>query len=118
MKKDRLYPHFTLLTFNIKPMDAPLPGTSITVIGYSHFHDDPYVWQVDFPAGFHLPFLVKMQEYSGEDWDQIYGIEILADFGEDSLDWEFCIDDLEVQFFKLPDEVPGRLQLNQAVLKT
>ena len=97
-----LQPHFTLVSFNIKPMDAPPPGTSIIVKGYSHARNDSnhFQWHVDFPAGFHLPFLVKMQDYSGDDWDQLYGVEILADFGEQRLDWEFCIDDLEVHFFR------------------
>lgn len=85
-------------------MDAPLPGTSIVVYGYSHERNesDPFQWHVDFPAGYHLPLLVKMTEYSGETWSQLYGVEILADFGEQALDWEFCIDDLEVMFFAMP----------------
>lgn len=97
-----LQPYFTLLSFNVKPMDAPSPGSQIIVRGYSYARNDsdPFQWHVDFPAGFHLPFLVKMQEYSGDDWDRLYGVEILADFGEQRLDWEFCIDDLEVQFFR------------------
>ena len=98
-----LQPYISLVSFNIKPMDAPPPWTTVTVTGYSHARNksDHYVWSVDFPAGFHLPFLVKIQEYSREAWDQLYGVEILADFGEQKLDWEFCLDDLEVQFFKL-----------------
>ena len=84
-------------------MDAPPPWTTVTVTGYSHARNksDPYVWSVDFPAGFHLPFLVNIKEYSREAWNQLYGVEILADFGEQKLDWEFCLDDLEVQFFQL-----------------
>ncbi|KAL8823482.1 MAG: hypothetical protein Q9191_005815 [Dirinaria sp. TL-2023a] len=100
-----LQPHFSLVSFNLKPLDAPSPGSSIVVNGYSHARNesDPFRWHVDFPAGFHRPFLVKMQEYSGEAWDRLYGVEILADFGEQRLDWEFCIDDLEVRFFALDD---------------
>ncbi len=83
-------------------MDAPPPWCTITVYGYSHARNesDPFMWHIDFPAGYHLPLLVKMQEFSGEDWSQLHGVEILADFGEQALDWEFCLDDLEVQFFK------------------
>ena len=42
-----------------------------------------------------------MQEYSRQAWNKLYKVEFFADFGTDALDWEFCIDDLEVQFFKL-----------------
>ena len=98
-----LYPYFTLSSFFIKPMDAPAPGTTIYVKGYSKKEEQPLVWHVDFPSGYHLPFQVKLQEYSGEAWDELYKVEILADFGYDALDWEFCIDDLVVQYFALPD---------------
>lgn len=97
-----LQPYFSLLSFNIKPMDFPPPWTTIKVIGYSTTRNNshPITWDVNFPAGYHLPLYVKMQEYSGDDWDQLHGVEIVADFGEQYLDWEFCLDDLEVQFFK------------------
>ena len=100
-----LQPYFTLLSFNVKPLDAPPPWTTINVTGHSYTRrkSDPFVWSVDFPTGFHLPLLVKMQEYSGKAWDQLYRVEIVADFGEQHLDWEFCLDDLEVQFFKSND---------------
>lgn len=115
-----LQPYFTLLSFNLKPMDAPLPGTSISVRGYSHTRDDnnPFQWQVYFPAGYHLPFLVKMAEYSGEVWSELHGVEILADFGEQALDWEFCIDDLEVMFFAKPQgrDFESSQDFGQAVL--
>lgn len=115
-----LRPYFTLVSFNLKPLDAPSPGTSIMVKGYSHARSDsdPFEWHVDFPAGFHLPFLVKMQEHSNDAWDQLYGVEILADFGEQRLDWEFCIDDLEVRFFSFnrSSELPGDQGHPQVVL--
>lgn len=101
MLENDFQPYFTLLSFNIKPMDAPPPWTTITVNGYSHARNksDSFTWHVDFPAGYHMPLLVKTQEYGGKDWDRLYGVEILADFGEQSLDWEFYLDNLEVQFF-------------------
>ena len=74
---------------------------TITVNGYSHDRNDTLSWHVDVPYGFHEPFLVKFQEFSHEKWDRLYGVEILVDYGEDALDWEFCIDDLELQFFTL-----------------
>ena len=79
---------------------------AIFVKGYSGTHNEsnPFEWHVDFPAGYHLPLKVKMAEFSGEEWNELYGVEILADFGVQALDWEFCIDDLEIMFFqKVPD---------------
>ncbi len=98
-----LQPYFTLKSFYIKPMDAPAPGTTVSVKGYTKAPREPYIWHVDFPIGFHLPFLVKMEEYSDEAWKEVYKVEIVADFGYDDLDWEFCVDDIEVQFFALSE---------------
>ena len=103
MAKEGLQPYFTLKSFYVKPMDAPAPGTKISVRGHTKAHKKPYFWHVDFPSGFHLPFLVKMEEYSGKEWKEVYKVEILADFGYDDLDYEFCMDDLVVQFFALPE---------------
>lgn len=72
-------------------------------------------WHVEFPSGYHLPFLVQMEEYSGEKWDEITKVEIAADFGYDNLDWEFCIDDLQVQFFALPKDDKEGTPRNQMV---
>ena len=63
-------------------------------------------WDVDFITGYHLPLLVKVQQYTGEAWSQLHKVEIWADFGDDALDWEFCIDDLEVRFHETA-EVAG-----------
>ena len=112
-----LYPYFTLERFNIKPMDAPPAVITVYVRGFSHARDDAYHWHVPFPIGFHEPFLVKMQEYSSEEWNQIYRVEITAEYGEDALDWEFCVDDLELQFFGYQNESSGYPQGKQAILK-
>ncbi|KAL8983748.1 MAG: hypothetical protein Q9205_002086, partial [Flavoplaca limonia] len=55
-------------------------------------------WHVHFPAGYHLPFLVKMDEYSKQSWTGLRSVEIVADYGEQKLDWEVCLDDLVVLF--------------------
>ena len=107
MVEEGLQPYFTLKSFYIKPMDAPAPGTEISVKGYTKTRKEPYSWHVGFPSGFHLPFLVKMEEYSGKEWEEVYKVEIVADFGYDRLDWEFCLDDLELQFFALPENESG-----------
>ena len=122
MLQSGLQPYFTLLGFTFKPMDAPQPGTTLFVKGYSHARNesDPFAWQVYFPAGYHLPFQVRMPEFSGETWSALYGVEILADFGEQALDWEFCIDDLEIMFSRSPqdrDVVNLRQDYGQTVLE-
>ena len=71
---------------------------TVSVIGYSYAQDKPLQWHVDFPAGYHLPFLVKMREYSRDQWEYLYAVEVSAEFSVDKLDWEFCVDDLEVHF--------------------
>lgn len=107
MHDDGIQPYFKLHSFYIKPLDAPAPGTVIYVKGYSKKKKDPLVWHVDFPSGYHLPFLVNIQEYSGELWEEIHKVEIVANFGYDSLDWEFCIDDLELEFQSIPKNNTG-----------
>ena len=104
MNEAGLYPFFSLRSFSVKPMDAPDPGTTIRVRGFRKGFEKPLEWNVEFPSGYHLPLLVKMEKFSKENWKEIYKFEIVADFGYDALDWEYCIDDLEVQFFALPDK--------------
>lgn len=117
MAEEGLQPYFTLNSFYIKPMDAPAPGTRVSVKGYTNARKEPYLWHVDFPSGFHLPFLVKIHEYSGEEWKETYKVEIVADFGYDDLDWEFCVDDVEIQFFALPEDETESHSGSQTVLK-
>lgn len=101
MLEEGLSPYFTLVTFYVKALDAPPGNMTITVNGYVYDSNDNLSWHVDLPSGYHLPFFVKIQEFSNERWDHLEGVEIKANYGEDALDWEFCMDDLEVQFFKL-----------------
>ena len=59
-----------------------------------------------------------MQENSREAWDGLNKVEFVADYGEDALDWEFCIDDLEVEYFELPaDDEPKGFATDQKVLR-
>lgn len=119
LAENGVHPHFTLLSFNIKPLAAPSSNTSITVKGYSHARQDILTWKVDFASDYHEPLLVKIQEFSRKEWSQLYGVEILADYGEDALDWEFCLDDLQLQFFKVAEEeVINRRLWYQKVLKS
>ena len=117
MIEQGLYPYFSLLDLSIKPMDAPPPGTTITIKGYRFADKEPLVWHVDFVSGYHLPLFVKMHEFSRVPWDRLYSVEILADFGEDALDWEFCMDDLEVQFFQIAEKDSVDIPQTQAVFR-
>ncbi len=83
---------FALTQFWVKPMDFPAPGSvKITVSGYRRVQPDVMVanpdfkWHVDFPPGYHLPFLVKMEEHSGRKWTGLRAVEVVADYGEQAL---------------------------------
>ena len=81
----------------IKPMAAPEPGTNLSIKGYRE-GKEPLEWSLWFPTGFDRMFEVKIEEYSKMKWDGLRKVEIWADFGYDDLDWEFCVDDLVVEF--------------------
>jgi hypothetical protein len=100
MMEDGLCSHFTLSKFKIKPLDSPLDPTTtrIAVIGYKHNSYQTVKWEVTFDQGYHDPLYVKLKEFSRENWETLSGVEILADYGVDALDWEFCIDDIELLF--------------------
>ena len=119
LAEDGLYPYFSLLSFNIKPLAAPSSGTTITVNGYSHARQNPLTWNVYFASDYHEPLPLDIGKFSKEEWSQLYGVEILADYGEDALDWEFCLDDLQLQFFKVAEEeVTGWRPRYQQVLES
>lgn len=113
-----LHPYFTLRKLYIKPLAAPSSGTNVTIKGYSLARKDPLSWYIYFASDYQEPFEVKIQEYSKQAWDQLYGVEILADYGEDKLDWEFCLDDLEIQFFKVGEEVVESQPEGQVILES
>lgn len=113
-----LHPYFTLRKLYIKPLAAPSSGTNVTIKGYSLARKDPLSWVIYFASDYQEPFEVKIQEYSKQAWDQLYGVEILADYGEDKLDWEFCLDDLEIQFFKVGEEVVESQPEGQVILES
>ncbi|KAI9697807.1 MAG: hypothetical protein M1836_004483 [Candelina mexicana] len=92
-----LRPYFTLHKFNIKPLDAPPPGTEMHVRGTS-VDEKVFEWSVTFPAGYTLPLEVRVEEFTAEKWERLGKVEMWAEFGYDALDWEFCVDDLEVEF--------------------
>lgn len=100
---------FELKQFYVKPMDFPEGGdvritvsgdrsSNRTSTGKRGANGEVLEWHVDFPAGYHLPFLVKMDEYSKQNWTGLRSVEIVADYGEQKLDWEICLDNLVVEF--------------------
>ncbi|KAI4236461.1 MAG: hypothetical protein LQ349_002533 [Xanthoria aureola] len=111
---------FALQRLWVKPMNFPeggnvtvrifgsrgdaTPGTAVERDG-----DEGLVkWQVEFPVGYHLPFLVKMEEHSQDDWTGLRRVQVVADYGEQKLDWEVCLDDLVVEFESGEEEEGGR----------
>ena len=120
MMEDSLSPYFTLTKFKIKPLDSPPePSTTlITVVGYKYNSNQTVKWEVNFDQGYHEPLSVNMKDFSRENWDYLSGVVIVADYGVDALDWEFCIDDLELQFSHIHPELQIARQQDQVVIKT
>ena len=67
-------------------------------------------WEVEFPAGYHLPFKVEMERHSREVWELLERVEMWAAYGQGGLDWEFCVDDLEVGFKAVGEGSDGLLE--------
>lgn len=70
-------------------------------------------WNVTFPAGFHDMLYVELQAFTGEQWQMLESLKIWAEFENagTSMDWEFCIDDMEIEFpsdedIRIETEVP------------
>lgn len=98
---------FDLVGMSMKPMAAPPGDEEITVWakGYKALRtnedieqvstdEDTVLWHVDIPVGYHLRFNASFPE----EWNRLWKVEMWADYGPDGLDWEFCVDDLEVVF--------------------
>ena len=63
--------------------------------GMEEEEDNIINYIIEFPTEYHLPFTAT---FPGTSWRKLNKVEIWAEFGEDLLDWEFCIDDLIVSF--------------------
>jgi hypothetical protein len=90
---------FTFVALAIKPLDMPFAFTTVSLKGYKA-SNETVAWSVDFPAGFHDVLNVTMKTFSSSDWHHLTKMEVWADFhnGDETLDWEFCLDNLEVTF--------------------
>lgn len=100
---------FNLYAFRVKPLNFPINSVTLNVrgtrAGESAFqHGGPsrpdLAWSVDFPAGYHEVLNVSMREFTRHEWHNLSRVELWADFNnaDSTMDWEFCIDDLEVGF--------------------
>jgi hypothetical protein len=74
-------------------------------------------WEVKFDQGYHQPLFVNLKDFSRENWEHLSGVEIQADYGDDALDWEFCIDDLELQFTSPSPKLHMSKQGDQVLMK-
>ncbi|KIW13935.1 hypothetical protein PV08_06716 [Exophiala spinifera] len=88
---------FTVHGLKIKPLDLPLGFVTVHLQGTRP--DATLAWEVDFPAGYHDVLDVRLQEFSGRVWHGLERLEIWADFHYNGLDmdWEFCVDDIDVE---------------------
>ena len=116
--EDSLNPYFSLSKFKIKPLDGPPEPTTtlVTVIGYKYGSNQTVRWEAKFDQGYHIPLSVDLEKFGRDNWDNLSGVEILADYGVDALDWEFCLDDLELQFSHTLSEVPITPNQDQVVM--
>ena len=99
LAKDSKYSSFQLVSVKIKPLNMPPLGfTKLRLRATRAGGRLPLDWDVDFPHGFHDMFNVKIQEFSGTPWNNLRSLWISADFVYNgrNMDWEFCLDDLEV----------------------
>lgn len=90
---------FELRALKIKPLNMPFAYTTISLRGYKS-HNETIEWEVDFPAGFHNVLEVDIARFSGHHWAGLTKMEVWADFhnADMVLDWEYCLDDLELVF--------------------
>jgi hypothetical protein len=91
-----LEPFFTLHSLQIKPLDIPFSHTTLYLKGYTN--ETVLHWQVDFPFGYHEMLHVKIQEFSKREWIGLERLEVFANLHYDGGDWEFCIDDMDIEF--------------------
>jgi hypothetical protein len=88
---------FTLHSLKMKPLDIPFGYTKVSLRGYQN-GSHTLSWDVDFPAGFHDVLGIDLLDFSRQRWEKLTKVDVRADFynGDLAMDWEFCIDDIEV----------------------
>lgn len=92
---------FAIHRLKIKPLDLPIGSVTINLYGVPSSEAVKALnWSVEFPAGFHDMLDVKLKEFSKVAWTGLRRMEVWADFRYNDVemgDWEFCIDDLEIE---------------------
>jgi len=100
---------FNLYSFRVKPLNFPINSVTFNLRGTravesaSQTDDEKssdLTWSVDFPVGYHDVLNVSIREYTHYEWHNLSRVALWADFNnaDTTMDWEFCIDDLEVDF--------------------
>ena len=81
----------------VKPLHIPLGHTKLVFNG-TKSNNQTILWDVDFPVGYNEMLNVDIAAFSNVTWDELESLSIYADFhnGGSVMDWEFCMDDLNV----------------------
>jgi hypothetical protein len=112
-KLNNLYPHFSLHSISIKPLAMPIDPVpvvaNLTIRGWTaggEGTDEPLVFRVGWTSGYAEPLAIDFtsKDFSKFEWKGLGLLDFFAEFGPDQLDWEFCLDDLGVEFSKSHEE--------------
>ncbi|KAJ9613947.1 hypothetical protein H2200_002083 [Cladophialophora chaetospira] len=92
---------FSVRSLKIKPLNLPVGFVTISLEGVTSNKSASHLkWSVDFPAGFHDILDVRLEEFSRVVWRKLTKVSVWAVFHYNNMemdDWEFCIDDLEIE---------------------
>lgn len=88
------------------PVDPEPAIVIVTIRGW--VADDPEAetiplkFHVEWTSGYTEPLVIDFdsKHFSKNRWKALRMLDFSVDFGPDRLDWEFCFDDLTVQFTK------------------
>jgi hypothetical protein len=106
-KLKEVHAFFDLHSISIKPLAMPvdpLPATAnVTIRGWTadvEGTEEPLIFRVEWASEYTKPLLVNFdsQQFSPHKWVALELLDFSVDFGAGRLDWEFCLDDLNVAF--------------------
>ena len=81
----------------VKPLSIPLGHTKLVLSG-TKLDNRTILWDVDFPVGYNEMLHVDVAAFSNATWNELRSVSVYANYhnGDSVMDWEFCLDDLEV----------------------